>query len=107
MEPQYYWKALHLPSDQYLVNHISGSILPTSVSGSKWYNKTELEYILKRKVNKFVKGPQIIGFEREDWELQQFKVTLHKTIRMKGPSMLSGKVLEKKIKTINHDKKKK
>ncbi len=78
----YYWKAHHIPSDQWLVNHIAGGILHTNRIGSKWDKRQTLERILKRKINKFVKGPQTIKFEKEDWELQQYVVSLRKTVKL-------------------------
>ncbi len=80
----YYWKALHMPSGEYLLNHISGSILHTNRIGSKWQDGEELKKLLLRRKSPFkqVKGPQTISFDKKDFELQQYFVTLHKTVRL-------------------------
>lgn len=106
MTTRYYWKALHKPSDQYLLNHIAGSTLHTNRIGSKWQYQHELEQILKRKLNKFVKGPYKIRFELEDWELQEFIVTLHKRVPMVNPKAkpLPQKRVERKIKMLKRAK---
>lgn len=97
--PTYYWKALHLPSDQYLINRFSGSTLHTNRVGSKWQYVHELEQVLRNPINQFVKGPQTIKFDIDDWELQEFIVSLHKKVRIKiRPAW--KKYVKKKIKGL-------
>lgn len=76
MKKQMYYKALHKPSQHFVKNSISGSTLHVNNIGSKWYKKETLEKILDSGKFKYVKGSTVISFEREDFEVQEYSVSL-------------------------------
>jgi len=79
MLPSYYWKALHMPSGEYLCNNSSGTTLHTSFQGNKFQSSQQLREFITNSKPKLVKGPQIISFDKEDFQLQKYRVQITQT----------------------------
>lgn len=83
MSAQKYWKAKHLPSQEYLKSGITGTTLRTSRTGSKWYSLEELGKVLTSTKYKKVSGQQVIPFDKHDFYIEEYHITLATTMKFK------------------------
>ena len=71
----YYWKVKHIPSQEYLLRNSTGTTLHTNQIGAKFTSVRDVNEYLDKEY-KVVKGPQSISFERNDFLIEKYMVSL-------------------------------
>src|SRR5690349_7685474 len=71
----YFWKVKHIPSQEYLLRSTSGTTLRTNQMGTKFTSVKDVNTFLDKEY-KVVRGPQSIPFERKDFIVEKYIVSL-------------------------------